>query len=427
MGQEQSESGRGPGEWAGPLDALDVARALATAKDRRVAFACLLQRLVERFEAERGFAVFADEGGGLNPKMVHNIRLEGAQDWDAIISRTIVEDVAAKRTPVLIENALAHPLLKDHSSVRRRGIRSVMCVPMIAGGELLGVVYADNLSEGGKFTKASLEMFALVVSYASAALYSARRLAERGETAPSEDLKFLSQMAAGMAHDFNNVLAAIQMRLELLRRDDTQGKLAYNIGAARRALEAGRAVIRQATSFASLHLDVEMAQVDLCEIIRQVVERLSSRLEGARPAYDLHLALPDTVIVKGNPTQLEETVINLFSNALDAMPEGGELSVSLTTQRDSCRLSVRDTGHGMEPEVQSKVFEPFFSTKGAKGMGLGLSVARAVVGRHGGTIAVESSPGQGSVFHVCLPRVTDGGEGQDGAPPEASSSTFSST
>jgi len=409
MGQDGSGSGQASDEWTGPLDMLDVARLLATAEDRHAVFACLLQRLIERFQADRAFAIFTSEGGGLDLKMIHNVRRDGARDWDSIISRTIVEDVAERRVPVLIQNALTHPVLKKHTSVLRRGIRSVMCVPMIAGGELLGVVYADNLSEAGKFTEADLEMLTLVVAHASAALYGAQRLVELSEecdkTLPSADLKFLSQTAAGMAHDFKNILVAIQMRLELLQRDDAEGKLAYNISQARQAVEAGREIIRQTAGLAALHPEAEMTEVDLCDVIRQVVQHLDYRLEGTHPAYELRLALPERMMVRGNLTQLKEVVINLFSNALDAMPGGGELEVSLTKEADCCDLSVRDSGHGMAPEVLEKVFEPFFSTKGAMGMGLGLSVAKAVVSRHGGTITAESTPSHGSVFHVCLPRL----------------------
>jgi len=403
MGQDGTGSGRASEEWTGPLDALDVARLLATAQNRHAVFACLLQRLIERFQADRAFAIFTSEGGGLDLMMTHNIRRDGARDWDSIISRTIVEDVAERRVPVLIQNALTHPVLKEHTSVLRRGIRSVMCVPMIADGELLGVVYTDNLSEAGKFTETDLEMLTLVVAYASAALYGAQRLA-----GPSKhhlaDLKLLSQMAAGMAHDFKNILVAIQMRLELLQRDDAEGKLAYEISQAKQAVEAGREIVRQAAGLAALHPEAEMTEVDLCNVVRQVVQHLDYRLESPHPAYELRLALPERMMVRGNLAQLKEVVINLFSNALDAMPEGGELEVSLTAEADRCTLSVRDSGHGMEPEVLEKVFEPFFSTKGAMGMGLGLSVAKALVSRHGGTITVESSPSHGSVFHICLPR-----------------------
>jgi CheY-like chemotaxis protein/anti-sigma regulatory factor (Ser/Thr protein kinase) len=108
--------------------------------------------------------------------------------------------------------------------------------------------------------------------------------------------------------------------------------------------------------------------------------------------------------IVGNAAELCEVVVNLILNGLDAMPHGGALVVSTGTDGDRVWVEVGDTGIGIDSSSQRKLFDPFFSTKGRQGLGLGLSVSHGIVGRHGGEVSVVSEPGKGSVFTVWLPR-----------------------
>ena len=107
--------------------------------------------------------------------------------------------------------------------------------------------------------------------------------------------------------------------------------------------------------------------------------------------------------VAGRPEELREVLTNLVTNAVDAMPDGGRCIVGLASEREWATVSVRDTGVGMEEDMRRRVFEPFFTSKGPRGTGLGLAVSWGIVTRHGGTIEVESVPGRGSTFVVRLP------------------------
>jgi CheY-like chemotaxis protein len=118
--------------------------------------------------------------------------------------------------------------------------------------------------------------------------------------------------------------------------------------------------------------------------------------------------------VLGDGSELREAMTNLILNALDAMPEGGMLTISTALVEERVEIAVADTGLGMPAEVRDKVFDPFFTTKGPQGTGLGLSMTYGIISRHGGSIAVESEPGQGSTFRVSLPR---GSDVQPQAPP----------
>src|SRR5687767_2806510 len=111
-------------------------------------------------------------------------------------------------------------------------------------------------------------------------------------------------------------------------------------------------------------------------------------------------------MVMGDDSELREVLVNMVFNAIDAMPEGGKLTLSTTTVDQSVVIKVIDTGVGMYPEVRSRIFDPFFTTKGKAGLGLGLAVSFGIIRRHGGNIEVESQYGCGTEFRITLPVAT---------------------
>jgi signal transduction histidine kinase len=180
--------------------------------------------------------------------------------------------------------------------------------------------------------------------------------------------------------------------------------------AVRRAGESGAALVRQLLTFS--RRDRAPAEVvDLNAIVRDVGEMLP-RLIGGRIAVVTDLA-PDLECVSANPGQLQQVIMNLAVNARDAMPGGGTLLIE-TRNTDPppgepagrwVRLTVADTGHGMDEATRARMFEPFFTTKEVgKGTGLGLATVYAIVQNGAGTVDVDSSPGKGTRFSIHLPR-----------------------
>lgn len=243
----------------------------------------------------------------------------------------------------------------------------------------------------------------------------------------AERLRMIGQMAAGVAHDFNNALMTILGQAQLIRCAIEQGAVAD--------------VLRRIESYADLlaHLSLqEQAILDAAEIVRKIREAGRPReedsfapvslneivaqvIEVTRPRWDGHAALHGIRItlakrldeappIFGNAAELRETLTNLLFNALDAMPRGGVLTIGLRhdaggspTMRGWIDLTVTDTGIGMSPEVRTRLFEPFFTTKGVHGTGLGLSMVYGIVRRHGGEIRVASDEGWGTVITIRLP------------------------
>jgi two-component system, cell cycle sensor histidine kinase and response regulator CckA len=230
----------------------------------------------------------------------------------------------------------------------------------------------------------------------------------------AQRLEAAGLLAGGVAHDFNNLLAVIKGSCEVLLKltdaGDARSEMLKQIEAA-----AGRAttLTRQLLAFGRRQV-LEPRVIDLNQTIA-ALEQLYRPLVGEGIQLVCSLA-PELPAINADPAQIEQVLINLIVNARDAMPGGGRLE--LETARASAsetraleagsspfvRLSVKDSGAGMAPEVKARIFEPFFTTKApGKGTGLGLSTVYGIVRQSGGFISVESEVAHGTAFHVFLP------------------------
>ncbi|HEY1536958.1 MAG TPA: ATP-binding protein, partial [Polyangiaceae bacterium] len=206
-----------------------------------------------------------------------------------------------------------------------------------------------------------------------------------------------------IAHDFNNLLTVIMSYSELGRFTLTPEHPSFEaLEQINVAAQRAGALTRQLLIFARKEV-VDPRVVDLNHLVENVA-KLLRRVVGEDVAVSIDLC-PGSASVTVDPVQCEQLMMNLAVNARDAMPNGGTLSILTSVTEDNVHVSVKDTGLGMSSEVQERAFEPFFTTKDAgKGTGLGLSTCLAIVRRSGGTIHIESSPGQGTIFHIQLPR-----------------------
>jgi PAS domain S-box-containing protein len=222
-----------------------------------------------------------------------------------------------------------------------------------------------------------------------------------------EKLRALGELASGVAHDFNNTLGIILGRSQLLQRMVADEEVRRGLRTIERAAFDGGETVRRIQDFARSRTERNFEAIDLDVLLEEVVEitrtRWKDEAEVRNVKIDVALERGDVPRVHGNASELREVYTNLIFNAVDAMPTGGRISIKSRAEGANVVVEVRDTGIGMNETVRARIFDPFFSTKGPKGMGLGMSVVFGILGRHKGSIAVDSEPGRGTCFTIRLP------------------------
>jgi PAS domain S-box-containing protein len=236
----------------------------------------------------------------------------------------------------------------------------------------------------------------------------------------AQKMEAIGQLAGGIAHDFNNLLSVVLTYSEvLLQRLPPQDPVRMPIDEIHRAGRRAADLTRQLLAFSRQQV-LQPRTLDLGEVLSGM-ELMLSRLLGEDIDLTIRVA-PDLYQVKADPSQIEQVIMNLVVNARDAMPVGGSLAIDASNLEDQERpgerpsltsvshvkLSVRDSGVGMDKATVARIFEPFFTTKAkGKGTGLGLSTVFGIVKQSGGSIMAHSEPGKGTTFEVLLPATID--------------------
>ncbi|MBA4387083.1 MAG: hypothetical protein C0404_03820 [Verrucomicrobia bacterium] len=227
-----------------------------------------------------------------------------------------------------------------------------------------------------------------------------------------ERLSALGQMVSGISHDFNNTLMPIVGLSDfLLAHPETLNDRAETMSIVKNismaSLESAR-IVKRLREFYHPDTDLDVEPVDMNSLVQSVIVLTRPAWKGQAEAESRPIEMKAEIGVlpqiMANETQLKEVLTNLIVNAVDAMPKGGTISISaIPAGGDLMELRVRDTGEGMTDDVKKKCIEPFFSTKGAKGTGMGLAMVHGIVTRHGGTIDLESERGKGTTVIIRLP------------------------
>jgi signal transduction histidine kinase/CheY-like chemotaxis protein len=222
-----------------------------------------------------------------------------------------------------------------------------------------------------------------------------------------EKMSALGELASGVAHDFNNTLAGILGRAQLLLETADPVKIDKGLNIIIKTAKDGAKTVKRIQDFARQRRDHDFQLVDVRQLLLDVSEitrpRWKNRAEAANISIKMKFDCAVGVMVMGDESELREVLVNLVFNAVDAMPHGGTLTMSARQTRDAVEISVRDTGTGMSEETRLRVFDPFFTTKDKLGMGLGLAVSYGIIRRHDATVDVESQLGAGTTFHIRLP------------------------
>ena len=227
------------------------------------------------------------------------------------------------------------------------------------------------------------------------------------QTMRSDKLRALGQLASGVAHNFNNALTAVLGYTQMVQIEVEDTRLKKYLNTVEKAALDAAKMVQRIQNFARQRQDEQSTPADINQIVRDALDLTVSRWrDDARAAgyeYDIIFRPTDDLVVTCDQSAVREVFVNIIINALDAMPCGGRLTISASQEAGRVIVAFGDSGDGMTEEVRQRIFEPFYTTKGVKGYGMGLAVSFGIVERHGGEIQVRSEPGRGSTFILRLP------------------------
>lgn len=234
-----------------------------------------------------------------------------------------------------------------------------------------------------------------------------KKLAQ-ARAARSDKLRALGELAAGVAHNLNNSLTVIQGRAQLLlMRSAADEGNKKSLEVITQAVGDCSQTLRRLLDFSRRNASRNTVAVDLSELVTSSVEiaRPKWQAESANRTgtIDVRVNAPQPVMALADSSELREVVLNLIFNAVDAMSQGGTIEIGTSSEGSTARFWVADDGAGMTQDVIARIFEPFYSTKGERGTGLGLSASHGIIENHGGDINVTSEPGKGTRFEIILP------------------------
>lgn len=319
------------------------------------------------------------------------------------------------RMPLSTEKLLERPgLLPGERDVLLRLEAALVC-PMMIKEQLRGLLVVSRRLSGAPFSENDKEFLSILISHFTVAMDNARlyeserqavrRLREaQAQLVHSEKLAAMGRLSATIAHEVNNPLGIIKNYLHLLRvQKPGDGEASENLKIVSEEVNRIADIVRRLLDF---HRPATPGLHDFD--LWQVVDDCLRLLKKSNAHQRVNVVLPQdrvAVPVRANAEELKQVFLNLFMNALDAMPQGGTLTVRLIPRRQTVLAQVRDTGTGILPDHLPRIFEPFFTTKSeGQGTGLGLYVCYGIVQRHGGRIMVYNHPEGGAVFTVRLPR-----------------------
>jgi len=426
----------------------EIGRRINVLSELDAVLALVVSTILNEMDADRAVLLLADEATGELRPALTKCRDAAGPDQPVQLSETIVRQAVESRQSILTEDAGSDERFAGGESIALMGIRSAMCVPLLANEKVVGAAYVDKLSRMAAFATEDLEFLTVLCNSASISIENARLFSEVQATnrkvieahakleasyreleetqqklIQAEKLSSLGRLVAGIAHDLKNILTSVTGYAQLLKMPTSSEKQDMYIQRLNEATTMCTRMVRDLLGFARED-EVKPAPTDVSAFVNEAIEVVRTPAEeaGVEIVCEFAEALPR---VKLDALQMTRVVTNLMTNAIHAMEETDgprRLTVGTAREGDSVRLSVADSGPGIPEEIVVKIFDPFFTTKSkGKGTGLGLSLCQGLVTAHGGDISVASSPGQGACFTIRLP--IEGPSRGSGAPSKGAEGT----
>lgn len=328
----------------------------------------------------------------------------------SVICRAIVDHVIKRRESFVIDELSRYPRFSQQAEP---GIRSALCVPLLVKDEVVGAIQVVN-KLNGQFNENDRAIFLSIAASVAAAIENSRLYSEVADFArelersqaqliQAEKMAAVGRLAASIAHEINNPLQAIHNSLHLTLKPNLPAeKQTRYLAMAQEEVERLIDIVRRLLEFYRPS-QRRRAIADVNSVIDNVLALTNKRLQHERISVETRLA-SDLPLLRVVPDQLAQVFLNIVINAVEAMSQGGRLTICTEATSDGkwVQITFSDDGPGMDEETSASIFEPFFTTK-RTGTGLGLAISYGIIERHGGGIEVDSAPGRGSTFAVRLP------------------------
>jgi signal transduction histidine kinase len=377
-----------------------VAEKTQSVFDLRELLNTLMDMLFEVFKPDRGVLLLSEgEEEELVPRIVRPL---GDRSF---YSHTVVQHAIRERMSLLVGDLTEDDRFSAAQSIMAQSIQSAICAPLVSQNTVHGVVYLDARNRVMSYQKEDLSLLKIIAANAGIAIANATLVQERVET---ERLAAVGVAVAGISHYVKNILTGVKGTSQLVEmglKSDNMKVVGEAWPIMMRSMQKITVLVQDMLLYSKRRQPV-LEKGNLNAVARDVHENQKKRAEemGVLLRLELDEALPDSLFEEKSIT---DTVLNLVGNAIEATHGSPDARVDIVTKGRADRglviMTIRDNGPGIPEDIHKKIFEPFFSTKGSKGTGLGLAVARKSVEEHGGQLPLESLPGQGATFKIILP------------------------
>ena len=418
--------------------------------ERAMSELCSLDQLLDYFiqfvtgqlDVDRASLMLIDE-------QTNQLRIAGHRGIEEIdvesvrvqLGEGIAGSVASTGDPFLVTDVETDTRVSDDANPDLANsflsVPIVLSIPLRSSSKILGVVNLTNRQDGRPFDSDDLQFVIALGSHLAVTIEKLRQLEQieraynslkttQEQLLFSERLKVIGEMAAGMAHDFKNLLSVISgraqlIKIELAKKSGDRKEMQRKLDTIIKTAIDGANVVKRLRSYTDPDKEAHSAFM-VQDAIRDAVEMTQPKWKEECEAQDrpvqVQYEFDETPAACGNRGEITQLVGNLIFNAVEAMPEGGSMTFKTRGVDDSVELSVQDSGIGMDDATRGRAFEPFFTTKSA-GQGLGMAIIQSIVMRHRGNVSVDSTQGQGTTFTVQLPMAKEACEPAETEPATA--------
>jgi signal transduction histidine kinase len=379
-----------------------ITRMTSSAFDLDVLLNKILDEIFSTIKAERAFILLIDPSSDQLEIKASRWRDKEGLDHKISISQNIISHVLEKQESVLIDDAMVDSMFSLAESVIAHKIRSAMCSPLRGRKRIVGIIHVDTSTSLGEFSQEDLMLLDAVCNAAGIAVENAQLYREKLQ---NERLAAMGQAISGLAHYIKNIIGAMQASQEMLEKglDTKDLELSQRMWKilALSTERIGNLALDMLAFSRETKMETQSYQIN--DICNEVAALCQERIRSKNGKLQLDLD-PDLPQIHVNAQGIHRSLLNLLTNAIDALDEsGGEVRICTSTQGErQVQIRVQDNGAGMRKEICQRIFDIFFTTKGDEGTGLGLAVTKKIIEDHGGSIEVQSVLGGGTEFAIKL-------------------------